>query len=248
MKSWQRLLGAVAIAAAGLAAAAAHAQRYAVISLIGDRMQIAYASGVEGQPVDRITRRYVALDDTTIDRAVLLAANDKLRELVPGSDPVLLQAFERTYFDIDAGTAGIIDWIRQLVRKEKGPRVTHAVIVTKMQYDGIPALQKPYVGSGTLEGVGFFVGRTVPPAGLDPNSAGPGFLQPFAYFEVTTVDLVSGKVLHREKGTASNAISAQGTDTGNPWDTLSGTQKVQTLVNLVRTEVTNVLPKVLKPS
>jgi hypothetical protein len=233
---------------ATLLSLSASAQRYAVISLIGDRMQIAYAKGVEGQPVDRIERRWVLLEDSTIDRAALLAVNDKLRELVPGSDPVLLQAFERSYFDVNAGTAGIIDWIRQLVKDKPGPRVTRAVIVSKTQYDGIPALQKPFIGSGSLEGVGFFVGRTPPPAGLDPNSAGPGFLSPFAYFEVTTVDLVSGRVLNRERGTASNAISAQGTDTGNPWDTLTGHQKVQALVNLVQHELASVLPKLLKAS
>jgi hypothetical protein len=243
MKSWQRLLGAVAIAAAGLAAAAAHAQRYAVISLIGDRMQIAYASGVEGQPVDRITRRYVALDDTTIDRAVLLAANDKLRELVPGSDPVLLQAFERTYFDIDAGTAGIIDWIRQLVRKEKGPRVTHAVIVTKMQYDGIPALQKPYVGSGTLEGVGFFVGRESPPAGAGPNAGGPGFLAPFAYFRLELIDIAKGAVLREEKVVASRTFA--NSHTANPWANLTNAEKIAVLQDIIRRETANAVPRLV---
>ena len=128
----------------------AHAQRYAVISLIGDRMQIAYARGVEGQPVDRIDRRYLPLDDTALDRAALLAANDKLRELVPSSEPVLLQAFDRTLFDTGGGTASIIEWVRQTVKDQKGAKVTRALLITKATYDGIPALQKPFVGSGTL--------------------------------------------------------------------------------------------------
>ena len=246
MNSWQRLLGVVLVAAAGFTAAAAHAQRYAVISLIGDRMQIAYASGVEGQPVDRITRRYVALDDTTIDRAALLAANDKLRELVPGSDPVLLQAFDRTLFDTSAGTASVIEWVRQTVKDQKGTKVTRALIVAKTTYDGVPALQKPFVGSGTLEGVGFFVGRTPPATGMDPNSAGPGFLSPFAYFEVSVVDLNSGRVLRSERGLASDLLSASGTDTGNPWDALSGQQKVKKLTDMVRAELGMVMPKLLK--
>jgi hypothetical protein len=243
-----RRTAAVLLALLSLLCGAAHAQRYAVISLIGDRMQLAYAKGVDGQPVDRIERRYIPLNDTTIDRAALLAVNDRLRELVPGSDPVLLQAFERPLFDISVGTAPIVDHIRQLVRDEKGPRVTHAIIIAKMQYDGVPALQKVYVGSGTLEGVGFFVGREPPPAGMDANSGGPGFLAPFAYFELTTVDLGTGRVLRREKGLASTMISAARTDTGNPWDTLSGQQKVNTLVELVRTEIRNILPQALKPS
>jgi hypothetical protein len=246
MNSWQRLVGVVLVAAAGFTAAAAHAQRYAVISLIGDRMQIAYARGVEGQPVDRIDRRYLPLDDTTIDRAALLAVNEKLRELVPGSDPVLLQAFDRTLFDTGGGMASIIEWVRQTVKDQKGPKVTRAVLVTKATYDGIPALQKPYVGSGTLEGVGFFAGRTPPPAGLDPNSAGPGFLCPFAYFEISVVDLGSGRVLRTERGLASDLISASNTDTGSAWDALSGHEKVKKLTDMVRAEVSIVMPKILK--
>lgn len=241
-----RSLASFLLALLPLLCTAAQAQRYAVISLIGDRMQLAYAKGVDGQPVDRIERRYIPLTDTTIDRAALLAVNEKLRALVPGSEPVLLQAFERPLFDISVGTAPIVDHIRQLVRDEKGPRVTHAIIIAKMQYDGVPALQKAYIGSGTLEGVGFFVGREPPPAGMDANSGGPGFLAPFAYFELTTVDLGTGRVLRREKGLASTMISAARTDTGNPWDTLTGQQKVNTLVDLVRTEINNILPQALK--
>ena len=58
MRPLNRLLAVLLVASAACGAAAAHAQRYAVISLIGDKMQLAYARGVEGQPVDRIERRY----------------------------------------------------------------------------------------------------------------------------------------------------------------------------------------------
>ena len=224
----------------------AHAQqRYAVISLIGDRMELAYAKGIEGQPVDRIERRYIPLDDSRIDRYTLLAANEVIKKLVPGPDPVLLQAFERSYFDVNAGTGAIIEWTRQLAKDAK-PKVTHAILITKIQYEGVPAIQKAFVGGGTLEGVGFFVGREAPLKGMDPNSGGPGFLSPFAYFQVTLVDLSTGKVVREEKGTASTALSATNTDTGNPWDTLSAERKLQTIIDLVKRELEIVLPKVLK--
>ena len=242
----RRFIAIVFVALAGFGAALAHAQqRFAVISLIGDRMELAYAKGVEGQPVDRIERRYIALDDSRIDRYTLLAANDVLKKLAPGPDPVLLQAFDRSYFDVSAGTSVIIDWTRQLVKDTK-PKVTHALLITKIQYEGVPAIQKAFVGGGTLEGVGFFVGREAPPKGMDPNSGGPGFLSPFAYFQVTLVDLASGKIVREEKGTASTSLSATGTDSGNPWDTLSAERKLQTIIDLVRKELEIVLPKVLK--
>ena len=66
-----RSLFAVLAVVLSFTALDAHAQRYAVISLIGDRMQLAYARGVDGQPVDRIERRYIPLDDSSIDRATL---------------------------------------------------------------------------------------------------------------------------------------------------------------------------------
>ena len=244
----RRFIAIVFVALAGFGAALAQAQqRFAVISLIGDRMELAYAKGVDGQPVDRIERRYIPLDDSRIDRYTLLAANDVLKKLAPGPDPVLLQAFDRSYFDVTSGTSVIIDWTRQLVKDAK-PKVTHALLITKIQYEGVPALQKPFVGGGTLEGVGFFVGREAPPKGMDPNSGGPGFLSPFAYFQVTLVDLASGKVVREEKGTASNMLSATGTDSGNPWDTLSAGQKLQAIIDLVKRELEIVLPKVLKPA
>ena len=244
----RRFIAIVFVALAGFGAALAQAQqRFAVISLIGDRMELAYAKGVDGQPVDRIERRYIPLDDSRIDRYTLLAANDVLKKLAPGPDPVLLQAFDRSYFDVTSGTGVIIDWTRQLVKDAK-PKVTHALLITKIQYEGVPALQKPFVGGGTLEGVGFFVGREAPLKGMDPNSGGPGFLSPFAYFQVTLIDLASGKVVREEKGTASNLLSATGTDSGNPWDTLSAERKLQAIVDLVKRELEIVLPKVLKPA
>lgn len=241
----RRLIATVLVALAGFGAAFAHAQqRYAVISLIGDKMQIAYAKSVPGQPVDTIDRRYVPLEDSRIDRYTLLAANDVLKKLAPGPDPVLLQAFERSYFDSSAATSVVIDWIRQLVKDAK-PKVTHAILITKIDYEGVPALQKPFVGGNVLEGVGFFVGREAPPQGADPSSGGPGFLSPYAYFKVTLVELASGKIVREEKGTASTMLSATGTDTGNPWDTLSGQQKLQVIIDLVKKELEIVMPKVL---
>ena len=238
-----RHIRAVVAVLLSFAALDVHAQRYAVISLIGDRMQLAFARGVDGQPVDRIERRYIPLDNTEIDKATLLAVDEQVKKLRPGSDPVLLQAFERSYFDISAGTGALVEWVRPLVKDRK---VTHLIIVSKLQYDGVPAVQKAFVGGGTLEGVGFYVGREAAPPGMSATSVGPGFLAPFAYFRVSLVELASGRLLREENGLASTMLSATATDSGNPWDTLSGKQKVETLMGLVSRELAIVMPKVLK--
>ena len=240
-RSLQRLAAAFLLLVVAAAACAAEPRRYAVLSLIGDKLQLAYAVGVVGAPVDTIERRAVPLDDTAIDKAALIAVNDQVKSL-EHTEPVLLQAWERALFDTSAGTAAVVEWVRSLT---KGKDVTHAILITKLAYNGVPALQKPFVGSGMLEGVGFFVGRTPAPAGADPNSAGPGFLSPFAYFRVSLIDLKTGQVVKEERGLASDTIDASNTMSGNPWEALDARQKIEKLQQMVRTELASVMPKVL---
>jgi hypothetical protein len=237
----QRLVAAVFLIAFAAAASAAEGRRYAVLSLIGDKLELAYAVGVVGAPVDSIEHKWLPLDDTAIDKAALIAVNDQVKSL-EHTEPVLLQAWERNLFDVSAGTGAIVEWIRDLTKDKK---VTHAILITKLAYNGIPALQKPFVGSGALEGVGFFVGRTPPPSGADPNSAGPGFLSPFAYFRVSLVDLKTGQVVKEERGLASDTIDASNTMTGNAWEALDARQKIEKLQAMVRTELASVMPKLL---
>lgn len=243
------LIATILMLAAG-AASAAEPRRYAVLSLIGDKLQMAQAKPLEGTPVDRIERNQLPLADPTIDRTALQAINEELRRAQPASAPVLLQATEPGMFDDQAkllepgsGGAALLDKIRDQL---KNTRSTHLILVVKDRYDGIPDLQRSFVGTKELDGIGFFVGRTASPLPGDPSAVGPGFLAPFAYFRVALIDLGSGAVLKQERALASTAISAEQTMTGNPWETLSAQQKVRTLQDLIRSELARIIPALLK--
>ena len=244
------LLAAVLLSTIVTAAGAAETRRFAVLSLIGDKLQMAQAKPLEGTPVDRIERNQLPLADPTIDRTALQAINEELRRAQPASTPVLLQATEPGMFDDQAkllepggGGAALLDKIRDQL---KGTRSTHLILVVKDRYDGIPDLQRSFVGTKELDGIGFFVGRTASPLPGNPSAVGPGFLAPFAYFRVALIDLGSGAVLKQERALASTAISAEQTMTGNPWETLNAQQKVRTLQDLIRSELARIIPALLK--
>lgn len=231
-------------------ASAAEVRRFAVLSLIGDKLQFAQAKPLEGTPVDRIERNFVGLGEPVIDRTVLQAANEALRRIDPTAVPTLLQATEPVMFDDQAtltqpgpGKNVLLDKIRDQL---KNTGATHLVVALKDQYDGVPDLQRSFVGSKELNGIGFFVGRTASPLPNNAAAAGPGFLAPYAYFRVALIELRSGKVLKSERANASTAISAEQSMTGDPWETLSSQQKVSVLQDLIRREVARVVPLVVK--
>jgi hypothetical protein len=230
------------------AAPAAEVRRYAVLSLIGDKLQFAQAKPLEGTPVDRIERNFVSLGDPAIDATALKAIADELRRVDPQSAPVLLQATDAVMYDEQAtlsqpaGTP-LLDKIRDQV---KNTRATHLVVVLKDHYDGIPDLQRSFVGTKQLDGIGFFVGRTASPIAANPSATGPGFLAPYAYFRVALIDLTTGRVLKEERALASTAISAEQSMTGDPWEALTSQQKVRTLQDMIRRELARIVPALVR--
>lgn len=230
-------------------AVAADARRYALMSLIGDKLQIATAKAIDSAMVDRIERNHLPLTDATIDRTAMQAANDAIKSVQPTMVPVLLEAKDAVFFN-DQETLTDVATGRPLLAKLrdqlKNTGVTHLIVVLKDRYDGVPDLQRAFVGSRELEGVGFFIGRTASPLAANPSMPGPSFLAPFAYFRVALIDLGSGILLRQERAQASSAISAEQSMSGNAWEVLNAQQKVQVLQDMIRREMARVIPALLK--
>ena len=87
-----------------------------------------------------------------------------------------------------------------------------------------------------------------PPVAVTPNPTPSRSTTLTGTFTVSLVDLSTGQVLREEKGLASRALSATSTDTGNPWDALSGTEKIHTLIDMVGKEIATLMPKLLRAS
>jgi hypothetical protein len=224
-------------------------RKYAVLSLVGDKLLIVQREMTTGSRLDRNTREFVPLPDNSIDRAVVLAVDDALRRAEPGARPVLLASRRASMYDAvdravdrEDGTASVYEAVRPVLANSGA---THLVLVTKHRNRAMLRLRDGHVGSGFLEGVGFYIDHGSYARSVDPNDAESGFIAPFTYLKVALIDVASGKVVAEERIIGSTSATSGGRNIGNVWNALSDQEKVERLTQVIREEAANAVPRVL---
>ncbi len=231
--------------------AAAADRRYAVLSLIGDEMLVVGAQATTGQRLDRNARTFVRLDDPIIDKTVLLAANEALKSAT-GSDPVLLFARERPLYATQQrlmnegqGMVNLLGHIRPLVQ---GSGATHLVLFTKARREARMQLSDTALGTGTVEGVGFYVDPYTEVVIREKQQNAVGFVAAFAYFDVALVDLAQGAIVGEQRVTGSRTMAAPNAVATEVWSGISGAEKMRMLQGIIKQEVARTVPALLKES
>ena len=228
--------------------ASAQARQYAVLSLIGDKLMVAqYYPNEAAFRSDGSLQVVVALDDNAFDKTALQAADAALKSVDKTARPVLLVAKDTSLYETQAGiaktgrsSAELLERIDPMLR---GSGATHLILITKLKHEArVQVLKDTMLGSGELEGVGFYVdsGRGA------PNELGSGsnaVLGPFAYFKLELIDLATRKVVREEKVTASRPVANPGS--ANPWAALTNAEKIGTLQDIIRRETVKAIPVLL---
>lgn len=229
---------------------AAEARKYAVLSLIGDGMLISQFVPSTGGRLDPNTKDFIPIVEGVFDKSALLAANGALKALDPESKPVLLFARERTLYEaqnkmLDSGgkTVDLMEHLRGLLA---GTGATHLILLTKLRHGARLKMHDATVGSGTLEGVGFYIDSSMPTQSAKTGESGTGIIAPFAYFRIELIDMARGQVVNEDRVVESTTVSSRNTTAQHAWNALSGAQKVRVLQDLVTRETTRVIPKLVQ--
>jgi hypothetical protein len=102
------------------------------------------------------------------------------------------------------------------------------------------------MGSGHLEGLGFYLDREQKLRRSDTGQLGVGFLAPYAYIKLLLIDLSSGQVEREHAIAASRTISAARNKDGfDPWQSLDAAQKLAAINGLMRGEFKKAMPELL---
>lgn len=233
-----------------LSSHAAEARKYAVLSLIGDGMLISQFVPSTGGRLDPNVKEFIPIVEGVFDKSALLAANGALKALDPESKPVLLFARERALYEaqnrmLDSGgkTVELMEHLRGLLA---GTGATHLILLTKLRHEARLKMHDTTVGSGMLEGVGFYIDSSIPTRSVETGESGTGIVAPFAYFRIELIDLARGQVLGEERVVASMTRSSRNYTAQHSWNALSAAQKVRVLQNLVTQETTRVIPKLVQ--
>lgn len=239
---------------AAMAALAAHAdsRRYAILSLVGDRILVVQREMSTGSRLDRNLRRFVDVPGQVLDRSMLLAVDDAIRREDPAAQTVLLTPKDPALYvaaarqlDGTGDTARIYDAAKSVLI---GTNATHLLLVTKQRHQARLHLRDGVVGTGYLEGLGFYVDYGTLARSTDTNEAERGFIAPFTYVNIALIDVGSGKVVNEARVYGSLPYSTPNITIGNAWEALTPQEKADRLAEVMRTEADRVVPRLIAKS
>ena len=224
---------------------AAAAQKYVVLSLIGDAMTVVTYAASVGSRIDRNLREAVPLIDPIFDRAAVKAVEQALQEVDPQNSATLLAATAPNLFAdqrqlFESSRFALSDDLNASLRASGN---SYIVVLTKHRAQARLGSGNWTAGSGFLEGIGFYIDRELSmEAHQTGTEAAAGFLAPYVYVKLSLIDLASSRVIREEVVTASRTIPRARTESRDPWAALSAEQKALMLRELVVSEIARVVP------
>jgi hypothetical protein len=234
---------------------AADAPVYAVLSLIGDKLDIAvYQPMTDGKPVDNQHVPFVTAN-TVFDDTAVAATIKSMRELMPAAALVRLDSgspalYEKqlAIFAPKAPAVALPEAVNSALKQQKA---AYLILITKIRDEAGIRVRNTNKSSGTLEGLGFFVDRNSAVAQADPNLGRVtkilrGYLAPFMYVKVSLIDVAASRVIRDKIIAASYILPAPAAVTATgAWEALSSEEKVQTIQGMIEGEIPRAMPELL---
>src|SRR3954467_13031935 len=94
-----RILIFVLLALASATSSAAESRRFAVLSLLGDKLLVAQYAPTSGFQTESGLQAFVSLDDNSFDKVVLQSADGAIKMVDRANTPVLLVARDTSLYD-----------------------------------------------------------------------------------------------------------------------------------------------------
>lgn len=251
VNSNRRVMGALLLALGSwvTSARAADAPVYAVLSLVGDSLGIVVSEPRTGSHLDRNRRETpVPVTGDVFDSAVVLATAQAAAQRVPGAQFSALNTRSPSLFKDQHERFPIIGntlaWPVAIGEALSAQGATHLILVTKHRAATRIEFLDADTGSGSLEGLGFFVDGTLKVRDADRKTEGTGFVAPYVYVRLALVEVASGQVLRTQAVTAASPVPSTRRDAavGNPWEALSPVEKVNAIRSLIAREMARAVP------
>lgn len=224
---------------------------YALLSLIGDKLEIVIKQHQIGSNLNQNRRQPIPIDNPVFDSTAAQAAGNSIKRAQPNAELALLNArsavlFEKQRLLFDE-RGDKIDVPEAIVSAAKQQGANRLLLVLKRRDDAnfLFTASGTYADGGKLEGLGFFLDGTMQVNTYDEKShqrtaAGKGFIAPYAYIEVILLDTATLRILGRRAISASRMVGSgrAGQDIDEPWNALSSADKVRHVNQLIEREVT----------
>ena len=221
---------------------AASAPTFALLSLVGDQFTVVQASPETGSRLDPNVRRSFAIDDATLDDVALAAAERVVKTAKPASpvlrfsirDPRLFELQDRLLSD-SSDSRAVREALAKLAREHQATRL---VVITKWRDDARFRLRSTTTGTGKVSGLGFYVDAFTRIREVESGQGASGFLGPYAYVNVTIVDVASMTPVRSVQARESEMdLPTHSSGAAAAWNVLTPERKVDALENVLRRAV-----------
>jgi len=212
-----------------------------VMSLVADEFVVVGQESTTGTKLDQNPRETVRIEGGAIERVVLGTAMKAIAGVDATAKVMPMLVNEPRYYQ---GQAGWIEAERatlppELAEALRGAGMSHLVLVQKLRADARMNTGRVSLGSGRLEGVGFYVDRITALQRLGTSEQTVGYLAPYLYARVSLVDLGPMRVLARRDVTRGEVIVASqtGAGGGDPWGWVDAKGKLQAIASMIEKDV-----------
>lgn len=244
--------GLLMLASAGSQAEPVPIRNIAVLSLAGNTLALHVQRHQVGSRTENSPVEVNSVEDPVFDQAAIIAARRSLLKLLPDAKLQLmttqdkgLYSAQNDMFENPDQHAEDRAYLKDLF---KAQGVSHAIVISKFRGVAAIRLANATVGSGLLEGLGFYVDDMIRTLNRSDDTSSRGMIAPFAYVRVRLVEADTLKVLG--EGTAKESIviahpsaDSSGMDT---FTKMSAAEKIKNVRTALEQAMDCTLPGVLR--
>lgn len=232
-----------------LAALASEPRAFAVISLVADELRIVGQQGTTGTALNQNEVAKIPLNFDLLEGHCLRAVTEAILKADTSATVAPVRLTEARHYAAPSvfapGERAALpdDWLRML----RNGGVSHLVLLSKHRADARMNSGMQTFGSGRVEGLGYYVDNEMRLRQVGQAEVAKGFLSPYVYVRLSLIDVPSLAVIDSRTVVATKVLTAIGTKAGrDPWDVLDAGQKIETLKQMVSTEVQGLVPQLLQ--
>ena len=230
--------------------AAARADTYLIISLVGDHLTVITAGEQAGTHLAPNKTQVVPLKDTQLDDSAVVAAAERIRSALPGASVTMLRAKDPDLYKmrdswVDADSVDVRELVALVAKLFSPPADSHLLLIVPYRDELQLKTDRAYRGGeAKAAGLGFYVDGSTRMFG-EKLTSGVGFLGVFTNFQLVLINLQSSSVEARQRVVVGTTFAAADAPDKTPWNVLSAEKKIAALQYLMKRETDRLLPEML---
>lgn len=207
---------------------------YAILSLIGDAIEIVTPRSSTGTQLQLSDRDEVPIDNAALDDVAVGAADAAIGERFPQARRLRVSIRDKRLFALqdrllDGGTD--TDGMRRLLRTALEPtQATHLVLVCKHRADASFEVESVRTGGGKVRGLGFYLGATSNLHRIGHNELEAEYIAAYASIAVAVVSAPALQAAPEHVAFESEVKAlADAQEAGSAWQAMTPDQKMRSL-------------------